>query len=206
MSQCKKQVRIEATIWDNNNPIQIRYHCSCNPNTLWKDVDDIDKELIAKINKQRIPYWYPNNELVWNSRVNVSKGTKVSDLFTKRNLHVLSAIYDEILGIRDSSLKRLFQFCFTASLGQASKLVFVYETEGREKDVGGWATRGFWTPPKYFEINAWSCFEERFSKLIRGKIQSNTKLGTTINEAQSFSQLTEQFPFPFAQSILYEFV
>ena len=66
---------------------------------------------------------------------------------------------------------------------------------GREKDVGGWATRGFWTPPKYFEINAWSCFEERFNKLIRGKGESNTILGTSIREAESPSQLTDTSPY-----------
>lgn len=68
----------------------------------------------------------------------------------------------------------MLKFTFSSALPQASKLVFVYRIKGREKQVGGWATRGYWIPPEYFEINAWNCFEERFNKIKRGKQESNT--------------------------------
>jgi adenine-specific DNA methylase len=86
------------------------------------------------------------------------------------------------------------KFCFTSSLGQASKLVFVYRKPGRERQVGGWATRGYWIPPEYFEINAWNCFAERFSKLLRGKAETNKLLGNALNEASNFSELGDNRP------------
>jgi hypothetical protein len=133
-SNCGEAATIEATIWNDGHPQQIRYRCACNKGraSLWKDVDELDREKVAYINSLNIPYWYPKNELIWNSRVNVHKGEKVSDLFTKRNLYALSCIYDAISSLKNAQIREQMQFCFTASLGQASKLVFVY----REKLAG----------------------------------------------------------------------
>jgi hypothetical protein len=134
--------------------------------------------------------------------VNVARGTKVCDLFTRRNLYALSAIYDAIESIEDAKVKQFMRFCFTASLGQASKLVFVIRKRGRQagqpretKEVGSWATRGYWVPPEYFEINAWDCFEERFKKLLRGKQETNAILGDAVKEASCFEELADEKNF-----------
>jgi hypothetical protein len=49
-------------------------------------------------------------------------------------------------------------------------------------------------PPEYFEINAWNCFEERYSKVLRGKTETNSEIGTRLEEAASFAQLTKEHP------------
>lgn len=201
---CKEIGEIEAVIWHANTPVEIRYSCSCQSKgrrSLWKDVEAGDLKRLSDIEGLSIPYWYPQNELIWNSRVNVSKGMKVSDLFTHRNLYVLSTIYNAIESIQDSRLRDMMKFCFTSSLGQASKLVFVIRRRGREsglaretKEVGSWATRGYWIPPEYFEINAWNCFAERFRKMIRGKTETNKLLGSTLNKASNFCDLGDNRP------------
>lgn len=33
----------------------------------------------------------------------------------------------------------------------------------------------FWNPSKYFEVNAWNCFKTRFTKILRGKQESNQR-------------------------------
>ena len=201
---CKAFGEIEAVIWHSDKPVEIRYSCSCQPKarkSLWKDVEADDLKRLADIEATPVLHWYPRNELVWNSRVNVSKGMKVPDLFTKRNLHALSMICDAIESIENSRLRDMMRFCFTSSLGQASKLVFVIRKRGREsgiaketKEVGSWATRGYWIPPEYFEINAWNCFAERFSKLLRGKAETNKLLGNTVNEASNSYELGDARP------------
>jgi len=194
---CKELGEIEAVIWHSDKPVEIRYSCSCQSKgrkSLWKDADADDLKRLAEIEDLPIPYWYPQNELIWNSRVNVSKGMKVSSLYTHRNLYALSTIYSAVESIQDSRLRDMMKFCFTSSLGQASKLVFVYRKPGRERQVGGWATRGYWVPPEYFEVNAWNCFAERFSKLLRGKAETNKLLGNTLNQASNFSELGDARP------------
>ncbi|HEX9913159.1 MAG TPA: hypothetical protein VGB01_07940, partial [candidate division Zixibacteria bacterium] len=194
--KCKKEVIAEAIIWGKDTPKEIRYSCDCEKGTQWKEVTREDYKLLKEIEKKDIPYWYPQNELIWNTRVNVHKGTRVSDLFTRRNLIALSMIYHELEAIRDKTIKELMQFTFSSALPQASKMVFIIKQRGRKsgktveekKEVGSWATRGYWVPSEYFEINAWNCFEERFKKVIRGKEESN-ELIENFKEGSEFSDL-----------------
>ena len=186
--KCKKEAIVEAVIWEGAKPKDIRYSCSCSKGTKWKDVTGEDLKRLKEINRRKIPYWYPKNELIWNSRINVREGEKVYELFTKRNLLALSMILNEIEKIEDEKVRDLLNFTFTSALAQASKLVFVYRMKGRNRDVGGWATRGYWVPNEYFEINAWNCFQERFNKIRRGKEESNNSI-KNYREAKNFNEL-----------------
>lgn len=186
--RCKKEGLAEAIIWKGGKPIEIRFSCECNKKTGWKKPDHNDSKLLKAIQKRKVNYWYPENELIWNSRINVSKGESVSDLFTKRNLICLSMILNHIEDISDGKIRDLFKFTFTSALAQSSKMVFVYRKEGRNRDVGGWATRGYWVPNEYFEINVWNCFEERFSKILRGKEESDSSIAE-YGETNKFNDL-----------------
>src|SRR3989338_5625491 len=95
------------------------------------------------------------------------------------------------------SQKEILKFTFSSAVAQASKLVFVIRKRGRQtgkyektKEVGSWATRGYWVPDEYFEINAWNCFEERFKKITRGKEESNNLI-KEYKEAKTFSDLND---------------
>lgn len=178
--KCKLKTVGEAVIWNNGKPIDIRYSCSCTSKVLWKTPTAEDNKLIKDINKKPIRYWYPRNELIHNTRINVHPGTRICDLLTRRNLIALSAILHEIGKIKDKTIRDLLLFTFSSALPQASKLVFVYRIKGREKQVGGWATRGYWVPDEFFEINAWNCFEERFKKVLRGKGETNNLIPNCI--------------------------
>ena len=120
-------------------------------------------------NPKEEPLWYPTSKMFENSRINVNKDQKVSDLFTKRALVGLSLLLDEISKIEDPLIKSVFELTLTGTLSQASKLVFVIrnrkKNEGSESkaDVGSWVI-GYWVPEEHFEINVWNCFENRYKK------------------------------------------
>src|SRR3990170_2733240 len=128
----------------------------------------------------------------------LTKVKKVSDLFTKRNLHALSMIAHEIESIKNTDIKEQMKFTFSSTLGQASKMVFVIRQRGRatgnieksKPEVGSWATRGYWVPQQFFEINAWNCFEQRYLKVCRGKEESNKEIPSP-ERANDFSDLKE---------------
>jgi len=195
-SECGLSVPAQAIVWRNNQPLDIRYSCSCSKGTRWKKVTKHDLRKIKEIEGRTISYFHPQNELVWNTRVNVHKGEKVSDLFTKRNLLALSMIFHEIDGLQEGIIKEMMKFIFTSTLGQASKMVFVIRKRGRAKgkveeskpEVGSWATRGYWVPPEFFEINVWNCFEQRYKKVCRGKKESNEQI-KNVDEAENFAEL-----------------
>lgn len=194
-AKCKREVIVEATIWEKDKPKEIRYTCNCSKGTQWKNLTDADLRRIKDIENKSIPYWYPKDELIWNSRVNVREGEKVYELFTKRNLLALSMILNEIEKVENEKIRDLLKFTFSSALAQASKMVFVIRKRGRQtgkyeetKEVGSWATRGYWVPNEYFEINAWNCFDERFNKIVRGKEESNNLI-KEYEEAKTFSEL-----------------
>ena len=90
--KCGGETFLEASICHDNNLSELRYHCTCQNGTLWKKPDDDDLKKLQEIESMKIPYWYPKNELIHNSRVNVHRGERVYELFTKRNLLALSIL------------------------------------------------------------------------------------------------------------------
>ncbi|MGD2247881.1 MAG: DNA methyltransferase [Candidatus Methanofastidiosia archaeon] len=212
--KCKTQVFATHVIWETKNdseiPTTVWYTCpECKNNVYQKEkIKNDDIKTLQKIKKMDIPNWYPDNDLIWNTRVNVHKGTKVSDLFTKRALIGLSILLNEIEKITNDSLKSLMKFVFSGTLPQASKLVFVIQRRGRHsgkgkktQEVGSWATRGYWVPPKHFEINVWNCFKNRFKKVLRGKKESNSLI-KVYNEANKFEYLDNKNIFIKTANIL----
>lgn len=201
---CKKEVIATHFIWeasdsDSEIPAKVWLKCpGCGNNTYQREnVSEEDLRQISEIEKMEIPYWYPDNELIWNSRINVHKGMKVSDLFTRRALIALAMLYNEIQKVENEDLKEMMKFVFSSSLPQASKLVFVIEKRGRQtgkitrtQEVGSWATRGYWVPSKHFEINVWNCFRNRFRKVLRGKEESNEAI-RMFSEAKTFKDLDD---------------
>ena len=194
--RCGAHVPAEAFVWKNDTPIEIRLSCRCSKKALWKKPTRFDLKRLKEVENQKIPFWYPKTELVWNTRINVNKGEKVSDLFTKRNLQALSMIFHEVETVENPDVRELLKFTFSSTLGQASKMVFVIRKRGRARgkvkkskpEVGSWATRGYWVPPEFFEINAWNCFEQRYHKVYRGKEESNTEI-PKVERAKTFGEL-----------------
>lgn len=72
--------------------------------------DEFDLELIEKIENSDIPYWYPTEELPDGFNTRQPKGshgiTHVHHFYTKRNLWVLSSLFDKCI---QSQQKLLFQ-------------------------------------------------------------------------------------------------
>jgi len=194
--KCKTKTFATHIIWDTDEntkiekPIKIWYHCKkCKRRGFCeKKPDKADFEQLRKIEETKFRFWYPKNELIWNTRVNVHRGECVDDLFSKRNLLALSILFDRIEKISNDTIKNMMRFTFTSSLAQASKLIPVVH-EGKE--CKSWTVRGYWIPPKHFEINVWNCFKERFKKIMRGKDESNHLVGKHFKEAKKFEDLLE---------------
>lgn len=170
-----EETTVTHTIWKNNEPIEVWY----STKTVRKIIREglpIDKELA---NKPKIKAkWFPTSKMFENSRINVTREQKVSDLFTPRALVGLSLILDEIKKIKDGKIRNLFELTLTGTLSQASNLVFVIrgrkKNEGiRDKaEVGSWVI-GYWVPEEHFEIHAWNCFENRFKRIVKGEEEIN---------------------------------
>lgn len=162
---------VTHTIWKNGEPIEVWYSTDSDKKKI-RIGNDTD---IKMCNEPMIkPKWYPTCAMYENSRINVEKGQKVSDLFTPRALVGLSLLWDEIKRIKDDKLRAIFELVFSGALSQASNLVFVIRRRAKKEggqaqaEVGSWVI-GYWVPEEHFEINVWNCFENRFKRVLKGE-------------------------------------
>ena len=128
-----------------------------------------------------VSFKYSDNQAFIQLRHKLRKQPELTELFTKRNYTFLVILINIINDLPEDyeNEKKLLRFCFTSSLAQASKMVWVInKRKGKKlnkKQVGSWTHHFFWDPSNFFEVNAWNCFKHRFSKLKKGKIDSNAR-------------------------------
>jgi DNA modification methylase len=185
------------TIWENDQPKEIWVMCeACKTSKGIKKPSENDRR--SALVPPSVQVWYPTVELVENHRINAKSGTRICDLFTSRALASLSLLLEKIRQIEDEKTKAVMEFCFSATLPQASKMVFVIRRRGRangsggngKAEVGSWVI-GYWIPSEHFEIHVWRCFENRFRRILRGKQEVNQVIPSTIKECSSFDELNQ---------------
>ena len=186
--KCKKDVISYAIVWEKDKPKEILYNCNCSKKLLRKFFSDSDLKKLKEIENKPISFWYPKNDLVWNSRINVHKDEKVYELFTKRNLLALSVLLHEIENIQDNKIQEFLKFIFTSSLAQTSQIIPYMG--GFKSGGASWKVRGFWVAEKRFELNVWNCFENRYKKALRGKQESNEEI-KKFEGAKIFDELNK---------------
>ncbi len=183
-------------LWENSKLTEIRYS-NGSRKRFSIPPEESDLNLIDTFNIYDIKDFYPKNTFFHNSRINTNGKKNVSELFSPRNLKALSLLYDRIENINDLKIKNIFKFCFTSSIGQSSKMVFVIKRRNKtknndqympstKKEIGSWVI-GYWTPKDYFENNVWTSFETRFKKILKAKKEQYSKLklyksGTSFQE------------------------
>lgn len=175
--ECGEEIIVTHSIWKGETPKTMWFDCKkCNK----KQILPVSEEYISKmneVNSRDIPHWYPQNKMFENSRINVKKDQKVSDLFTHRNLLAASIIFNRIEKIEDKEIREMMKFVFTSAVPQMTKLMFVIKrrskNNGTEKEeLGSWVA-GYWMPEDRFELHAWRFFENRYKRIKKGKEDSN---------------------------------
>jgi len=177
---CQKEIPLHYIVFEDEIPEMIHLDCLDCKKIFDKKFTREDEKRAKEIESMQIPFWYPTNELIWNTRVNVHKNTKVSDLFSKRNLIALSIILHEIEKIEENSIKNLMKLAFSSLLPQASKLLVYAKGQGP-----GWKVRGYWIPNRRYEMNVWRFFENRYRKVKSGKEESNEVIGKKYLENET---------------------
>ena len=135
-----------------------------------REISEADRKLIEKINNIKINKWYPDNEFpkkFYKDRFSYKGISKVSDMYTKRNLYALSIIFDEINKIQNKN-KELLLIAFSNTVLHSSKL--------KGENVRPLGVNNYWIPDDYIEENVWFRFENRVKNLIDSKIKLNEKI------------------------------
>ncbi len=163
-------VQLSSILRDKNDiPIKAKYKYNGNRKAVEIELDKEDVSKFIEYEKaQKIEDWYPTTRLIINSRISAKKGMNVSDLFTKRTLSCHARLLYLIEKHSSGNEKSLLKVAFTANLANCSKLVPPIKSRG-EMAPGAWMT-GFYTGETYLENNVLQYYENRLSKVIKGKL------------------------------------
>ncbi len=183
---CGELVQLTTILRDKNHiPLRAKYRIKGQKKHPEIELDTISIENYINFeNSQVIEDWYPEMELIQNSRISAKKGMTVADLFTKRTLACHAKLLS-LIEIHSSGVEKdLFKVAFTANLANCSKLVPPIKSRGTMAQ-GAWMT-GFYTGETYLENNVLTYFENRFNKIIKGKKDYLNQFGNP--EELSFNQ------------------
>lgn len=187
MTRCKRchsKVTFHAAIWrkEESSPRELRYFCPVCKRRMRKVPDQSDLRLTRRIERATIRNWYPDTPLRYNG-AEFKEGThdpnieRVDQLFTKRNLLALAALYQRINDIEDESNRGLMLFTFTSMVHLASIMTPVRPTRPFSSF---WAVHRYWVPPTFMEQNVWNLFDGAVTGkrgVVEGKTESNTEIG-----------------------------
>ncbi len=196
-------------------PVEIVYTFNKKRYKKTPDVDDVN--LIEKVNKIKIPFWHPTNDIPPGHNLNQpirAQGYKnVHHLFTRRNLYALSALYHKINLVSDEEIKNKLQITFNSFLLRASRkaiLAIGYYFNGG----GGYIATisGNWYIPSLnVEVPVFEQFKNRVKKINEINLHNFNKKNICIS-TQSSTNLSNiptnsiDFIFvdpPFGENLMY---
>ena len=136
--------------------------------------------------------WYPDISFpikFYKDRFSYKGITKVSDMYTKRNLYSLALLYNGIQKI-DEKYRDLIFIAFSNTVLHSSKL--------KSENVRPLGVNNYWIPDDYIEENVWFRFEERFynvlesKKILFDKVDDKSTFGKYLIKQKSALKMDEK--------------
>lgn len=164
-----KTIQLISILRDKNDvPLKARYKYNGERKSKEIELSSTEVEKFLLLEKEyEITDWYPKNKLLQNSRISAKRGMTVAYLFTKRTLACHARLLSLIDKYSKGNEKELLKLAFTANLANCSKLVPPIKSRG-DMAPGAWMT-GFYVGETYLENNVLKYFENRLTKVIKGK-------------------------------------
>jgi dihydroorotate dehydrogenase electron transfer subunit len=173
---CRKLATIDYLVWTTDKsknecwPEAVYLDCkTCGKRYKKLSASDVKRQIAAASIKPQ--YWFPKNVIhsVRNSPVK-----HFYELFTRRNLSMLSELHHAIKQVSSQNSRDALFYIFTAMLYSCSNMQMFSEKE--PSSSRGWQALRFYVPPKRKEVNVWHAFERRFGGFISCKRELNGSL------------------------------
>lgn len=187
-------------------PVMINY--SVGKKRFEKEPDQFDLDLIQKIEDSTIPYWFPTNALPEGHNTKQPKRshgvTHVHHFYTKRNLWVLSRLFDRH---GESFFSAGIKFVFQSSILRSTKT-----NRFRFKGTGG-LSGTLYIPSLIFERNVLSLVGNKLRDVVKmmetlNHSNFNAMIGTQSNSTPSAKESCNYVDYiftdpPFGSNLMY---
>jgi 16S rRNA G966 N2-methylase RsmD/DNA-directed RNA polymerase subunit RPC12/RpoP len=190
---CGKAIDLDTANTIACRPVEIRIKkCSaCGQRTKSKALDPEDVALLEKIQMTDVPSGCPTDEFPTGQETLrlLQRGiNRVADLFTKRNLLVLTLIKNEIDKLGEGDVKDLLRLSLSSMVHLASKMTVVRPSRPFSS---AWVQQSYWIPPVNMESNVMFLFENAVvgkDGVYKGKLETLSEIPRS-HEAKSFTEL-----------------
>ncbi|MEE9614098.1 MAG: hypothetical protein V3W31_03965 [Thermodesulfobacteriota bacterium] len=177
--KCKKTTSADSFVWSGHPPrgmpkgVQIKCH-NCGTRGTYGLSPSMESKQ-KKLSRMTPEFWFPKRRITSTRKPPVEYH---HELFTGRNLSMLSKLLAAINKVSDDYCREALQYVFTAILYSCSNMqMFSEDSPGSSR---GWTALRFYVPPKRKEKNVWKNFEERFGKMIKCKEMLNSSCHTRV--------------------------
>ncbi|MDD5691721.1 MAG: DNA methyltransferase [Candidatus Omnitrophica bacterium] len=176
-ARCKGNALIANTIWEGEVPKRIRGLCEkCG--IFLKDPDINDKKNIKflETNFQNLCNKYnirniPNENII--RYVKRSGASKITDLFSTRNVIALGILKSKIDQVKELSCRDLLNLSFSSLLPNVSSMIPGNAIKGTGRS--GWVISKMYIPRIHTEKNVFLAFRQRLNTILEGKRELNLK-------------------------------
>jgi adenine-specific DNA methylase len=166
---CKKSAVITNSVWEGKTIVATKVRCEIDglqrrrSNKLDKEKQLLAEEILRKL-EDAGEIFVPRVEMF--SFVRRSGLTHIHQLFSPRNLLVVSLIHSEIEKVKDKKLKSALFLTFTSMLPNVSKMIpgDIDQVTGKS----GWQITKFWAPTIHTEKNVLESFRGRAKVIAEG--------------------------------------
>ncbi len=166
--KCGKTATIDYLVWTTSKskneswPEDVHLECgTCGKHHKKLSEANRQRQIIAANIKPQ--HWFPKN-VIHSVRTPVKH---FYELFTSRNLSMLSELHREIQQVATPNSRDVFLYVFTAMLYNCSNMQMFSKKEPASSR--GWQALRFYVPPKRKEVNVWNAFERRFRGFVSCK-------------------------------------
>lgn len=157
--KCSRQGMVSQHFkWENNKIYELGVICQdCNKRVL-KKPDDNDYTLASEQQNIQISTWFPNVKF-YNSPsfspsfLNNLGGNNFKNLWTNRNLYVISYIFDEILKTKNENIKKQLLFGFIKTIHLCSKMCVPRRSASNRSFSTSWGRAAYICSSRQMEMN-----------------------------------------------------
>ena len=196
--KCGEPLIIQSFKWENGKIYECGVICnSCHSrSTISPSAEQISKSKL--MDSIVIPFWFPHEEFhrspSFSDSFKVNIGKTYDRLWTKRNLYVLSFIFDEILKERNEEIKLQLLFGFIQSVHLCSKMCVPRREKANRAFSTSWGRSAYFYSKRQMEMNPLFVFENNClgKQSVKSALENIPK---HLGKIPIVQQITKKFDF-----------
>ncbi len=176
---CGKAAIADYFVWerDGERPSRVHYRCTVCGDTGLRDCDEGDTRVLQEVQPHGLHYWYVLDRVVRREDHARKFAASLLELYTPRNLYVLSNILLKVENLfSGSSVHDYLRLGLLYALDQGNKL---HPVPGEPAPSHG---PGLHPPAHWVEWNAWQLFEDATRRLAQDQTTTPLTLAASVQD------------------------